>query len=168
MSALRSSVALHRETAPVSRNRKSPTAARSAMRIRIHQTLKEERIKQAGKITLLPGTGQLRPTLEILRFKDKTHYLVWAYCISKNAMSKRNHAIIVSSNHTKHRSASGETEQNPNTFALQEPTSTCLQRGKFNEELCFGSAHCHSNPQCSAHISILFHPHCPATRNTNS
>jgi hypothetical protein len=42
----------------------------------------------------LPGTGGVRPKPEIPDFTGNTYYVVWAYFLSKNAMSNKNQAMI--------------------------------------------------------------------------
>jgi hypothetical protein len=46
------------------------------------------------------------------------------------------------------------------------PSMGVPARDMFNKDVCFGSAPCHSDPPCSAHVVMWLHPLSPATRNT--
>jgi hypothetical protein len=66
------------------------------MKTRWSVLMSEELLNQAGKITVLPVAGGVRPKLETSRMRGKDYHRLRTWFLSKNLRLHKNPSIIVS------------------------------------------------------------------------
>ena len=69
------------------------------MRTRTKTGIRGVILNQAGKITVLPVTGEVRPKLEHSLIRGRISEGFWACCLSKNDVFHNNPATIVLFHH---------------------------------------------------------------------